>query len=135
MVKENVLLDWTRELSWKQQSVLLSSLRGPDSHYCPNIKKITKWIRSVLQKDADPSRNYMRQEELPSCKELKKEIEFCSIHYASHLLHALEIIGYKHHDEKVSSLARDYYRYAVCQILCLNPETEEQLDKRLEDRV
>jgi len=135
MVGRSLLLDWTSELSFKQQSVLLSSLRGPDHTYCPNIKKVTKWIRGILQNNADPSKNYMARGELPHPKELEKEIEFCSVHYATHLLHALEIIGYKHSDEMVSGQANRYYTYFTSEIFHLNPETSEQLSKRLEDRV
>lgn len=132
---KTVLLNWIKELPWKQQSVLLSALRGPDTAYYPHIKKVTKWIRINLQNNADPTKSYMHQENLPSAKELEKEIEFCSVHYACHLLHALEIIGYKHPDEKTASYANNYYRYFSREIFHLNPETKEQLDKRLEDKV
>lgn len=135
MKNRSVLLDWTKQLPLKQQSVLLSSLRGPDISYCPNIKKVTKWIRSTLQINADPKKNYMQLEKLPSVKNLEREIEFCSVHYATHLLYALEIIGYKHPDKQISANANCYYAYFVSEIFHLNPETSIQLDKRLEDRV
>jgi hypothetical protein len=135
MEKRVVLLDWVKELSLKQQSVLLSSLRGPDNFHYPEIKKVTKWIRATLQTNADPQKEYMQQEKLPSPKELEKEIEFCTVHYATHLLQALEILGYNHPEKAVSVLAEGYYTHFISEIFHLNPETREQLNKRLEDRV
>lgn len=135
MDEEYVLLEWMKQLPLKQQSVLLSSLRGPDNANYPTIKKVTKWIRSIVQKNADPTKKYMHLEELPSFGELEKEIEFCSVHYAAHLLQALEIIGYEHPDKNTSSFAENYYKGFALQTFHLNPETREQLTKRLEDRV
>ncbi len=134
MVKRVVLLDWVQELSLKQQSVLLSSLRGPDNFYYPKLKEVTKWIRSILQINADFEKDYMRCKKLPLPNELEKEIEFCTVHYSNHLLNTLEIIGYKHPDERVSTPAKNYYFYFVDKVFHLNPETQEQLDKRLEDK-
>jgi hypothetical protein len=135
MGEGKVLLDWMGELPWKQQSVIISSLRGPDNHYCPNIKKITRWLRGITQNNADPSHSYMQREEMPTLDDIEKEFEFCSVHYAFHLLHGLEIIGYKHPDEEVAETARNYYHGLARGGLHLNPETSEQLDDRLKDKV
>jgi len=129
----NVILSWMGELTWKQQSVILSALRGPDNSYSPKIKKITKWLRRVTQNNADLSSSYMGQEKLPSISLIEKEFEFTTIHYAIHFLQTLEIIGYKHPDENVSNIAKGYYTLLVKNTLNLNPETESQLEKRLKD--
>src|SRR3989344_2196374 len=118
----SVLLEWMLTLTWKQQSVILSSLRGPDSNYYPNIKKLTKWLRAVIEHNADQKSSYMYQEELPCLDFLGKELEFTTVHYASHLLSSLEIIAYKHPNADIAKVARGYYGGLVKGVLNLNPE-------------
>lgn len=131
----NVLQDWMNELTWKMQSVILSGMRGPDSDHCPGIKEITRWIRRICQNDADPGHSYMKsQGDLPSLQDIEKEFEFCSIHFATHFLYALEIIGYKHPDVEPSNIALDYYKGLV-RGMHFNVEFEEEMDKRLDDKV
>jgi hypothetical protein len=134
MKAKEVLEDWMKELTWKQQSSLISSSRGPDTHYCPNIKRISKFIRKTTQKDGDAYGNYMKIDEPPILNSLKKEFEFCTIHYANHLLTGLEIIAYKHFNSRTASTAREYYVYLAGR-LHLNPETKKQMEKRLQDRL
>ena len=136
-MRENyVLQKWMGEIPMKQQSVLLSSLRGPDNTFSHNIKKITKWIRATIQKNADPTnKGYMRPEGLPLIEEIEKELEYCTVHYAVHLISALEIIGYQHPDKKIASIANNYYSTLVSQTFNMRPETRKQLNCRLEDRI
>ncbi len=133
MGRGNVLQYWIEDLPWKQQSVILSSLRGPDTRYCSNLKKISKWMRRITQNNADISSPYMEDETLPSIEEIEKEAEFCTVHYLSHLLHGLEIIAYKHPNKTISNIAKNYYLGFVDKILHLNPETKDQLEGRLND--
>ena len=133
MDKGRVLQDWMVNLPWKQQSVILSSLRGPDTSRPINVKKITRWLRSTTQYDADSSTDYMKKLELPTPDELNEALEYCTIHYVCHLMHSLEIIGYNHPDESTRKIASNYY-LGLVKALHLNPETKEQLNKRLEDK-
>lgn len=130
-----VLLDWMAELGWKQQSVILSALRGPDNHHSPNIKKLSRWIRSVTQNNADPSHSYMKSIDLPSLKDFEDEFYFASTHYSLHLLFALEIIGFKHPDPVIAKIAMDYYLALVEDVYHLKPESMADLDDRLQDKV
>jgi hypothetical protein len=134
MSKGVVLQDWVGDLlTWKQQSTMFSALRGPDNLRCDNVKKVTRWLRGVTQKDADPSDDYMRKMELPSIEELNKELEFTSVHYFCHLMHVLEIIDYKHPEQGVRRTASDYY-LGIVHALHLNQETFGQLEIRLKDK-
>lgn len=134
MGQGKVLQDWMGELSWKQQSVVLSSLRGPDNSHSPHLKKIGRWLRRITQNNADISSNYMKDEELPTHKDIEREVEFSSVHYFSHLIQGLEIIGYNHPDTRIAETARDYYNSLVREVLHLNPETKSQLEDRLKDK-
>lgn len=135
MGKGIVLLDWMSALDWKQQSVILSALRGPDNHHAPTIKKLSRWIRSITQNNADPTHSYMKSVELPELKEFEDEFYFASTHYSLHLLFALEIIGYKHPDPAIAKIALQYYLALVEDVYHLKPETEADLDNRLFDKV
>ncbi len=134
MGQGKVLQDWMGELPWKQQSVILSSLRGPDTHRPESVKKVTRWLRAITQNNADNSTDYMKDVGLPEFEPLRTELEFCTVHYFCHLLHTFEIIGYSHPVEDIRNLSRGYYE-RLANALHLNPETQEQLNKRLEDRI
>lgn len=135
MSKGLVQLEWMAQLGWKQQSVILSALRGPDNHHSPHIKKISRWIRSITQNNADPSHPYMKSTDLPTLEDFEDEFYFASTHYSLHLLFALEIIGYKHPDPATAKIAKDYYLGLVADIYHLKPESVTDLDDRLQDKV
>lgn len=104
-----VLQSWMGELPWKQQSVIISSMRGPDLSRPVAVKKLNRWLRNVTQNNADPSTEYMKEIILPDIEDLKEELGYCTMHYFTHLLHALEIIGYKHPDRLIGDTAKNYY--------------------------
>ena len=133
MGQGTVLLEWVCQLPWKQQSVLLSSLRGPDTQYMPKIKKITRWLRGITQNNADVQHSYMKREDLPTWLEIEKEFEFSSVHFAFHFLHGLQIVAYKHPDEAIRRQAGGYYRGLIAEVLHLRPESEAAMDERLRD--
>jgi hypothetical protein len=134
MSKGFVLQEWMGELPWKQQSVILSSLRGPDTSRPASVKVITRWLRGITQNSADPSTDYMKKLPFPSLEEFQRDLEYCTMHYYAHLTHALGIIGYNHPKKETREIANKYYS-AMAEFLHLNPETKEQLNKRLEDKV
>jgi hypothetical protein len=133
MEDSKVLQDWFRTISFKMQSVVISAQRGPDTHHCKNIKSITKWIRRNCQINADTSHSFMEERPLPTFEQVEKEIEFCTVHYVLHLLHGLEIIGYKHPETEVRKKAMYFYTQIAGSILHLTIETEAALNERLAD--
>lgn len=135
MGKGFVLRDWMAELPWKQQSVIISSLRGPDTGPRPaSVKTITRWLRGITQNNADSSTDYMKDLPFPPIEKFQRDLEYCTMHYYCHLMHALEIIGYNHPEEKTKDIALGYYA-AMVEFQHLNPETKEELNKRLEDKI
>jgi hypothetical protein len=88
-----VTLDWVSKLTLKEQSALFSSLRGPDTAFCGEVKKLSKFIRQATQINADPTTGYMEdnwREINP--KNLERELEFCTLHYIAHLCEGLAYI-------------------------------------------
>lgn len=134
MSKGTVLQEWMSELPWKEQSVILSSLRGPDGFRPGSVKIINRWLRGIVQNNADTSTDYMKELPFPSLEDFQRDLEYCTMHYYCHLMHSMEIVGYNHPEEKTRVIANKYYS-AMVNFLHLNPETKEQLNKRLEDKL
>jgi hypothetical protein len=53
-------------------------------------------------------------------------------HYTVHFMHAVEVLGYKHPNERIRAFWNGVYMRMV-NCLHLFPETEEQMDGRLSD--
>lgn len=121
------------ELPFRMQSVLLAALRGYD--HAPKdepSKLISRSIRSLVLNNADPSNTFITQD-IPSSETTSKflwDIDAYPLHFVCHTMHAIEIIGYKHPEEKIRTWYRDYY-WKLAKAFHLNYETEEQLDIRL----
>jgi len=60
--KQNIVIqDWVTKLNLKEQSSLISVLRGSDSNNgtCTESKNITKMLRFIISKDAGKKSSYM----------------------------------------------------------------------------
>jgi hypothetical protein len=132
-----VLKAWVCELPWKQQSVLLSGLRGPDGIHCPQIKIVTRWLRNVTQNNADPMHSYMNVGILPTFEQLEKELEYCTAHYVHHLTQALKVIeiGCEVDDPDACQYARQLNREIANELFHLWPESDTMFINRLADKV
>ena len=150
---------WTHSLSCMQQTVLLTAIRGPDgtAKYHP-VKYLIRWYRrcvllgaldhNVFDNPYDPGggsftgpsyewpavmgdhdwyekMNSVVEKYLQSLDELPH-------HFQLHLMHAAEIVGYKHPDPHIRSWWNWVYLELV-KDMHLNPETEAELDYRLAD--
>ena len=88
----------------------------------------------MVLNNADDDHSFMcRKKGMPTFSDLTNELNYCSMHFATHLLYALEIIGYKHPDQKIRGVAFGYYTNIVEGVYHFNPETEKELDVRLSD--
>lgn len=130
-----VIQDWVQHMPLKMQAVLLMSLRGPDTHRAPNIKKMTRWLRGLTFVPGDPKNvvEFMAVDLPPRLIEKNdthRELEFASQHFYSHLMHGLEVVGYKHHDGIIRAWALDLYK-DMCDLFHMNYETFEQHEYRL----
>lgn len=131
----SVMKRWLSSLTLKQQTVLLSALRGCDGKSKEDPSKtVTRNLRYVLLKNADNGTSFMKTEECLNKKfeMFIKNIDSYPMHFLFHLSHAVEIIGYKHPEEGVRELWMGVYK-GICNACHMNPETEKQLDNRLSD--
>jgi hypothetical protein len=152
-----VVQTWVGGLSFMQQSVLLCAIRGPDGiHKDHPVKKLLRWYRRCVLYCSFHSRELgepyahktpyefcggsftgpLMDERLGSLRMLHDEYLRCvdelPHHFQLHLMHAVEILGYKYPDLEVRAQWNSFYRRIVNDAH-LNPETEEQMDRRLGD--
>lgn len=118
----SVVQEWLSECSWKQQSILFSGLRGPDDSALPHVKAVNRWMRTVSQFNADPSKQYMRADAMPDPYKLCEELEGLSVHYVHHLADALAVIAYNHPDNVIASQAASYHFRIAEELFHFVPE-------------
>jgi hypothetical protein len=132
----SVIQDWVFDIPWKMQSVMFTSLRGPDEHRDQYIKMANRWIRSKLLHDADPDNPFIvKQGDLAPLEiipELLTALEYTKVHYFTHIMHTFQIIGFYHPDWEVRIEASKVYKSMVSNWHC-KPESKEEMDARLSD--
>ncbi len=144
----SVLQDWVMELPLRFQGTLLTAARGCDEEpkawvrtgvaYSPG-RRITAFLRWCFMNPADP-REVDHEEgaffmSTPPDPFNPSEFGHLPQHWHSHIMHSLEIVGSCHPDKQTKTSAAALYKRMV-RSLHLNPETEQQLHRRLtEDRI
>ncbi|MEL6218302.1 MAG: hypothetical protein AAFR79_07525 [Pseudomonadota bacterium] len=151
-----VTQEWTHSLTCMQQTVLLTAIRGPDgvAKYHP-CKYLIRWYRrcvllgaldhNVFENPHDPrggsftGPSYQRMLDHDWREPMNdvvdqylKSLDELPHHFQLHLMHAVEIVGYKHPDPKIREWWHWLYLVLV-KDMHLSPETEEDLDFRLGD--
>lgn len=158
---KSVLQDWVQTLTFMQQTVLLTAVRGPDGSpkYGPT-KMLLRWYRRCILVSSldgmtlenpydgrggsfmgpsyklpiDPiyAGHDWRDELDRIVGEYLRELDALPHHFQLHFMHAAEIVGYKHPDELIRNWWHKVYRRLVHD-MHLWPESEDQLDRRLGD--
>lgn len=129
-MSQSVLKDWVVELPLMMQGTIITSIRGNDLAHAPKLKPVTRWLRSLILNNGNPENDFMDVPKLPAVEEFEDELEYLTIHYFAHLLHTLEIVGYRHPEDKVAEIALNYYARLV-DWLHLEPEAQADLESRL----
>lgn len=141
--------EWCRSLPLQQQSVLLLATRGPDGigkqhpvkdvlrAYRACVLTAAKWGRPMKYGEAGDG--FMSLDLFGSdlqwagvCDEYMLSVDSIPHHFVMHLLYGAEILGYKHPDVRFRDRWRLFYVECV-RDLHLTPETEEEMDERLND--
>lgn len=145
---KSVLQDWVMELPLREQGTLLTSVRGCDSEakvwdsvgvaYSPG-RRLTAFIRFCFLNPADEREVDFQEgsffQSKPPQNFKPSEFGHLPLHWYTHVMHALEIIGYRHPNKELAGRAGSLY-IAMVYALHLNCELEEQMINRLsEDRI
>lgn len=141
--RRSVLQDWVMELPLREQGVLLTAVRGcdltPKHPLDAPERELVGCIRNAFMVPADPRevdhspgsffRTYLTSPFKPSA------FGHYPQHWVSHVMHAVEVIGYRHPNLYMREWFYELYRQ-FCKSLHVNPETFEQYEARLsEDRI
>ena len=140
---------WCLQLPIQQQSVLLLALRGPDginkTHPCKDVQRAyrgtvviaARFGRMLHWGEEDDgfmclalfgdARKWERV-----CDRFFPSVDSIPHHHYMHLLYGAEILGYKHPRTDFRERWHSFYVRGVDE-LHLNPETELQMDARLND--
>lgn len=153
-----VLQNWVCNLTMMQQSVLISAVRAPDGLRKDHpVKVIMRWYRrcvllsafdgKVLENPFDagggsftgPFTNAHAEsmgipyQDFGQVREVYlRHVDEMPHHFQLHLMHAAQIIGYKHPESWWRRWWHEFYLMIVNDAH-LFPETEEQMDMRLGD--
>ncbi len=145
----SVLLPWLKKLSHMQQSVLLTAIRGPDGLPKRHVAKyLLRWLRRCIMYSAfdkveltDPhnQRGGNFTGPIPRGRSLEnltaeylQSVDEVPHHFHLHLVHAAEILGYRHPIQSVADFWGDFYFKAV-EDMHMEPETPEHMEVRLGD--
>lgn len=141
--RRSVLQDWVTELPLREQGTLLTCVRGcdltPKYPLDSTARKLVGALRYAFmvpcdprEVDAEPGCFFISQ---PPLDWKASELGHYPQHWLSHVMHAAEVIGWRHPDEDLRFAFRSIY-FKIVRSLHLNPETFEQFEARLsEDRI
>ena len=152
-----VVQEWVGNISYMKQSVLLTSIRGPDGIHKNHVsKKLCRWLRrcvlisafdkSVLLEPFDRAERRGGSFTGPSCPpspdwrpSMDEVVDAYMLtldevphHFQLHFLHASEVLGYHHPMILTAMWWKNTYE-RLCNDMHLRPETHEDFDRRLGD--
>ncbi len=142
-----VLQYWVGELTFMQQSVLITAIRGPDGLDKNHISKVLlRWYRRCIlirafEKDVadSPYKEGGGSFTGPSFTNMDdvvtlyiKRLDEVPHHFQLHFLHGAEVLGYKHPNDGIRHWWLNVYKQLV-KDMHLNIETKEEMERRLGD--
>lgn len=141
----SVLQDWVMELPLREQGTLLTVIRGCDlapKPQDPNTetaeRQLTAFLRWCILIPADPREvdtpgAFMRSR-LP---EHWKPSQFghYPLHWVLHMMHAAEVIGYRHPDTYVRTRVLKIYNRFVASLHLVAESRASMIDRLSEDRI
>lgn len=158
-MKGSVTQPWIHEISFMQQTVLLGALRAPDgATKYDTTKPLLRWYRRCILLSAmdgeiitnphdsrggsftgptyalcgtSTEHNWERALD-PFLDDFFTKTDAIPIHFFTHFMHGVEILGYKHPNKRIRNWWYDFYIRMV-HMFHLFPEPEDALDRRLGD--
>lgn len=145
---QSVLQDWVMELNLREQGTILTALRGCD--LAPKewdekgevkdtqIRRLTAWLRNTCMNAADEREidhpGGFMQSKLPQPFKPSGIMHYPA-HWVLHLMHAFEIVGYLHPEQKIAIDALSIY-VSIVSSMHLHYESKMEMQERLsEDRI
>lgn len=134
-----ILQEWVAKLPLRHQGCLLGCIRG-----CDNVPKedpakdLTRALRGVIlythclnPEDAGSFIDHCTPEECwARIIKFRKNFDHYPVHFVTHTMHAIQVIGYKHPDPKMAGAFRGGY-IEMCRALHVRPEMGGEMERRL----
>lgn len=149
--KYSVLQDWVMQLTMRQQGVLCTAIRGPDGVPKEDASKaIHRSIRGVVMNCARYKAPMVFNSTLNGDSFMRTDLfaepelwddtvntffanaDRYYMHYIMHVLHACQIIGVYHPDQRFARPFQQFYLEGVRRFH-MEPESISTLDNRLRD--
>jgi hypothetical protein len=132
---KTVVQDWVSGLTLKQQTVVLSAIRGCDGAPKNDLSKpFVRALRAtVLENAVDGECSFMSDR--PTVNDVHvfvKALDPYPMHWLLHFTHAVECVGYGHSEPAVAEWWERLY-LAICNALHFMPESYEMWERRLVD--
>lgn len=130
-----VTQEWLVHLTLKQQTVVLSAIRGCDGVPKDDLSKpFVRALRSIVLKNAVDGPCLFMESEISNSdiEKFVKALDHYPMHWLMHFIHAVECIGYGHTEPVTRIWWKQLYR-RLCDALHVNAETLEEWDYRLID--
>lgn len=137
---QSVIQDWVCKLGLRYQGVLVSAVRGCDTAPRDDASKLLvrvyrgEILNSTAEEGKQPKSyiSYATTEELAKLmQDYVRNWDHYPFHYNTHFVHAAQILGYYHHDERRKRMWHAFY-LTCCKKMHVLPETRDQLAARLE---
>lgn len=149
----SVLQPWVQDLTFMQQSVLITGCRGPDTLHKDHIAKVLcRWLRRCFLYSAFEGKimdgpydggggSFTDPCVFPSADkpdidaaltEYLRSVDEVPHHFHLHLMHSAEILGYRHPNPKTRAWWHKAYLRMVNDMHLLR-EPQEMMDARLGD--
>lgn len=140
----SVLQDWVTKLQLREQGTLLTAVRGCDDEpkqwhrtgFAESAgRRLTAFIRYCFMNPVDPREVDIPGaffQSTPPAPFRPSEFGHLPQHWYAHVMHALEIIAYRHPDDFLANLAGNLYE-KMAHNLHLNVESRSQMESRLGD--
>lgn len=129
--KESVMQDWTKKLYFKQQTSLISAIRGCDiPSSTQDEKDVVKVIRGLVLRDADGRSSFMSHYPMDVNKVLRTLVmasqDYNKWHWLNHVVSAFYSISLYHHNEYTKLY---YLNLMKAYALVVDQEIAKQDDK------
>ena len=155
-MKGPVTQEWTHAIPLMQQTVLLTAIRGPDGlPKYGGVKMLLRWYRRCVLLSAmdgkvltDPWDDNGGSFTGPSLQhqldadweegmnaivdDYLRTLDAIPHHFQLHFIHAAEIVGFKHSDERIRDWFQKLY-FRLVNDMHLHPETVDEMNDRLGD--
>jgi len=139
----SILQDWVMELPLREQGTLLTCVRGCDLTPKLPLDGTARHLVAFLRFSFMTAADVREVDAAPGCffrstppREWKaSELGHFPQHWISHVMHASEVVGWRHPDRRIGGQAWGVYE-TIVRSLHLHPENFEQFVARLsEDRI